>query len=248
MVRVSKCLEFYERIPKDSGLVKDKKAPEIFLKKIFEFKRKRKYHRWIPVNSLVLTGKTRRSFEVLVEALEEFRCGLGISAVAFYRVVSEFILVPSDRKYYPLRMIFSSEGNQASEEFLTRISDIMPWITDLIFQDFNDDRLVREILEFSSQISSRKINTRNVFHKSKDWFCVYAIKRMASKKGWSEKELLGRIAKFYKRRIKKVTPEMVLSDLVHGELDKLDLQDPKLKKFLEKETKKIWKIRARRTT
>lgn len=232
-MRISKNLRTLVRLPKTTGLVKSSDAVEIFRKQLMAFKRRRKYHRWVPVNPIILKGKTKKIFDQVTGALEEFRCSLGIESVVFYRLVSEFVIVPSGRKYYPLREIFS-EDNPASEEFITRIVDTMPWVSDLLSRDFNNDHEVKSIREFSKELSSRKIDTNSATFRSKDWFCVVAIKEMAGKKGWNEEELLNRIQKYYKRRLKKVTPEMVLADLAHHELDKLDLLNEVKKKVSKK--------------
>jgi len=223
-------------ISKNSGLVKDKKASDIFLKKIFEFKRRRRFHRWIQVNPLVLHGKTKRSFDSIVDTLEDFRCSLGLSVNVFYKILSEFILIPSGRKYYPFKMIFSSEENQVSEEFVTRVIDVLPWIVEWIGYDFENDKEVKSITEFSNRLLEKKIDVRGVDYKSKNWYCICAIKAMAEKKGWDESRMLEMIGKYYKRRFKKVTPEMVLADLVHGELDRMEMNEK------EKEAEKQKKV------
>jgi len=149
---------------------------------------------------------------------------LGLQANVFYRLASEFVLIPSGRKYYPLRMIFVEEENQASEEFITRLEETLTWISDLTSRDFNNDRIVKSILAFSKELEKRKISVDRVSFRSKDWYCLVAIEEVGKKKGWSEVELLERIRIFYRRKIKKVTVEMVLGDLTQGELDKLSLE------------------------
>gem|GEM_PF-2912332 len=226
-MRVSKNLRTHIRIPKTTGLTRSSGAVDIFLKQLMVFKRRRKYHRWIPVNPIVLKGKTRKIFEQVTNALESFRCSLGIEPLLFYKLICEFVVVPSGRKYYPLREIFS-EDNPASEEFVVRIVDTMPWIADLVSYDFNNDHEVKMVRDFSKELETRKISAESTF-KSKDWYCIVAIKRMASKKGWDEIELLNRIGKYYKRRMKKVTAEMVLADLAHHELDNISIIEKEVK-------------------
>jgi hypothetical protein len=231
-------------VSKNSGLLKDKKAPDIFLKKIFEFKRRRRFHRWIQVNPLVLRGKSKDSFNAIVDTLEDFRCSLGLGTNVFYKILSEFILITSGRKYYPFRMIFSSEENQVSEEFITRIVDILPWIVEWTGHDFENDSEVKNITEFSNRLLEKKIDVRSAAYKSKDWYCICAIKAMAEKRGWNENKMLEMIGKFYKRRLKKVTSEMVLADLVHGELDRMEMNEKE--KELEREEKATEKEKVKK--
>lgn len=229
-------MSFCIRVPKNSGLLKSSHAMETFQKQLFAFKRRRKYHRWIPVNPIVLKGKTLKTFETITNALEEFRCSLGMSSGIFYRVVSEFIVTPNGRKYYPLRDVFSEES-PASEEFVVRVADTMPWIVDVTSWDFGNDSKVGEVLNFSKELVLSKIDTESAsVLKSKDWYCVCAIMEMALKKGWSKEEILERIRIFYRRRMKKVTPEMVLSDLTHQELDGINLNNKTKEKKPRKET------------
>ncbi len=221
--------KFYPKRAKSSGLSKDKHAAETFLKKIFEFKKKRKYHKFISVNPIALKGKSKRAFDSVVDSLEEFRIHLGLPVNTFYKLASEFILTLRGRKYYPLRMIFVEEDNEASEEFLTRIVETLTWISDLTSRNFNNDAIVKSVLNFARELEKRKISADGVSSKSKDWYCLVAIQEVGKKKGWSEVELLERIRVFYKRKIKKVTVEMVLGDLTHGELDKINLENNKKK-------------------
>lgn len=222
--------KFYPKRIKSSGLIKDKHASEIYLRKLAEFKKKRRFHKFISIGPIFLKGRSRKAFDAIVDSLEDFRIQLGLSASIFYRLASEFILIPSGRKYYPLRMIFVEEENQASEEFITRLEETLTWISDLTSRDFNNDRIVKVILDFSRELEKRKISADRVSFKSKDWYCLVAIQEVGKKKGWSEVELLERIRIFYRRKIKKVTVEMVLGDLTHGELDKLDLETNHYKK------------------
>jgi hypothetical protein len=227
--RISKNLSFSTNVAKNSGLSKSSHAMETFQKQLFAFKRRRKYHRWIPVNPIVLKGRTLKTFEIMTNALEEFRCSLGMSSSLFYKIVAEFIVIPTGRKYYPLREIFNDE-NPASEEFIVRIADVMPWIADITSWNFSDSKIV-EVLNFSKELLIRKIDTGSAtVFKSKDWFCVCAIMEQAEKKNWSREEILERIRIYYKRRMKKVTPEMVLSDITHRELEGVNLNNIKQKK------------------
>lgn len=236
-----------KRVSKNSGLVKDGSAPGVFLRKITDFKRKKRYHRFISVEPIFLKGKSKKAFDNTVFALEKFRVHLGMNVSIFYKLVSEFILIPSGRKYYPLRMVFVEKENQVSEEFIIRVVDTLTWISDLTGRNYNNDHLVKSILAFSRELSDRKISTANISFKSKDWYCVVAIKEMGQKKGWIETELLDRIRRFYKRKIKKVTVEMVLCDLIHGELDKMESQTPERKQNQKKsEKKKIEKIKIKK--
>jgi hypothetical protein len=202
-------------------------ATEVFLKQLSSFKRRKK-RKWVIVLPILLKGKTKQFFVKVVSALEEFRSSLVMSMTMFYRLVSEFILVPSGRKYYPMKELFC-EDSVASEEFISRINDTLPWLADLVNIDFSSGtKFNKMVTSFERELAKRKICTDLVTYESKEWFCVYAIKIMAEKKNWSENELLDRIAKFYKRRMKKVTPEMVLGDLSHGELDRVDLTQKKV--------------------
>lgn len=231
MNRVSKnLLLIYGRYPKNFSLSKDVDvAVSSFLQQLSGFKRRKK-KKWVIVLPVLLKGKTKQVFIQLTTALEDFRCSLGMSITMFYRLVSEFILIPSGRKYYPMKELFC-EDSVALEEFVGRLNDTLPWLADLVNIDFSSESIYNKIvMKFERELSKRKISTDFVTFESKDWFCVYAIKMMADKKFWSEKELLDRISIFYKRRMKKVTPEMVLGDLSHGELDRVDLIQKKLSK------------------
>lgn len=241
--KVRRRSKFYPKVPKNSGLTKDKHAPEIFLRKISEFKRKRKYHKFISISPVIFKGKTKSSFYTIADSLEEFRVQLGLGTNVFYKIVAEFILIPSGRKYYPLNLIFGDVNSQVTEEFIIRIVDTVTWIVDLIGRNFNNDKIVKLVMEFAKELNNRKISTDNMSFESKDWYCVVAIREMAKKKGWSEVELLDRIKKFYKRRMKKVTSEMVLCDITHGELDKMEsVQGGELMKKIEKESKQKQKL------
>ena len=223
------------RIPKNSkltGWIREPTATRIFLKSISDFKRKKKRHKWISLTPVVFTGKSKQKLEVIVNQLEELRLSLALTPSIFYRMVSEFILIPNGRKYYPLKIIFSGSDNFIAEEFITRIEDTLPWIGDLALQDFGNDSAVKKVMEFSRELHKRKVNCNGVTFKSKDWFCVCSIKDTIPKiKNWSAGELLDRLEKFYKRRTKKVTVEMALADLTNTELDDVDLTQPiKVKK------------------
>jgi len=224
-VRQAKCRStFYgSRIPKNTGLSPSKQAYDTFLRQISAFKRRRKYHRYIPVNPVVLRGRTKSTFTRITEALEHFRCSLGLGLHVFYRLVSEFITVPSGVKYYPLREIFC-EDSIAYEQFIFRLGDVLPWITDLIERDFSRNSESEKVMKFCDELAKRKVSVSQVTFRSKDWYCSCAIREIGQKKGWNEEELLERIGRFYKRRIKKITPEMVLTDLIYHELDGIDIR------------------------
>lgn len=231
MKRISKnLLLIYGRQSKNFGLSKDVDAAvSSFLQQLSGFKRRKK-RQWVIALPVLLKGKTKQVFIQLTTALEDFRCGLGMTVTMFYRLASEFILTPSGRKYYPMKELFC-EDSVALEEFIGRLNDTLPWLADLVSIDFSSESVDNKIvMNFERELAKRKISTDFVTFESKDWFCVYAIKMMADKKCWSEKELLDRVAKFYKRRMKKVTPEMVLGDLSHGELDRVDLTQKNLPK------------------
>ena len=241
-LRCTKCrTTFYgPRIVKNTGLTPSKHACDTFIRQLSAFKRRRKYHKYIPVNPIVLRGKTKATFTRMTEALEGFRCDLGLSLSVFYRLVSEFITVPSGVKYYPLREIFCDDS-MAHEQFIVRLCDTLPWIVDVVGRDFSRSSELENITKFSSELSLRKVSMDMITFRSKDWYCLCAIKEMWPKKGWDKEEFLERVRRYYKRRMKKVTPEMVLSDLAHHELNGVNIKVKEVRRTQEQ--KRIERIR-----
>jgi hypothetical protein len=233
VLRIPKCRStFYgQRIPKNTGLVPNGHSQELFLRQISAFKRRRKYHSFIQVNPVPLRGKTRATFNRISEALEKFRCTLGLEPTIFYRLASEFIIVPSGVKYYPLKEIFC-EDSIAYEQFINRLVDTLPWIADIVGRDFTKER--ESIEKFINELSSRKISVGSPSFRSKDWCILFAIREFGPKKGWPEEELLERIRRFYKGRMKKVTVEMVLADLTSQELDGVNIKEDKRNQRVKK--------------
>lgn len=208
-----------KRVPKFTSLLKHPNALEYYERAISEFKHKRRFHEYIKSELTVFTGNARVAAKDIVDRMEKFRCNvIGMQFNKFYRILAEFIVVPSGRKYYPLRAIFVKEQNITSTEFLDRIDVVMRWIADVVHKDFN----TQEITKFIEELGKRKIDVKDVEFKSKDWYCVMAIKEFGIRRKWSAQEFLERIGYFYKRRQKKITVEMVLTDLAEEQFEKFD--------------------------
>ena len=199
------------------------KAFVYFQQAIFAFKKKRNFNFFIPTE-VVFRGPAREALKVIIENMEKFRCEtLAMGLTKFYRLAAEFILIPNERQYYPLKQIFSlNPENYVAEEFQMRIKNTMIWIADVVYKHVNSN----EVLDFIKEVQKKgsHLNFKNTELKSKNWYCVVAMLEYIKKKGWSKELLLQKFNKFYYYRTKNVLPEAVLMDLVHGEMDQLDVQ------------------------
>lgn len=217
-------LEFknHERKSKNAELTPDPNAANIFQKYLGEFRERRRYNSFIPseVTFADRKGPNRVPFLNVVKTLENWRCkSVGMSVNKFYRIASEFILNPSGVKYYPLKNIFCSDPESITRDiFYSRFVGVITWIADIVYHEE-----IEEVSRFMSELENRKISTKNVGYKSKDWYCCHAIKKFFPKKGWSEKDFLDKVKKYTSKRMKKTTPEMLLGDLVSGNLDYIDM-------------------------
>jgi hypothetical protein len=216
---VGKLFKTDKRIPKYTNLVKNAESLAYFERVITEFKNKRRFHTFIKQEPTIFSGKGRIAAQKIIDKFENFRCFvIGMHFNKFYRLIAEFIVIPSGRKYYPIKTLFSGDSNAWSDEFYHRIEVVIKWIAELVHKDFN----VQKITKFMEELGKRKIDVKDVEFKSKDWYCVIAIKEFGKRKGWSEEDFLNRLSYFYKRRQKKITPEMVLIDLAEKQFDKFD--------------------------
>ena len=197
------------------------KAFNYFQQAIFDFKRKRRSSFFIPTE-VVFAGKAREALRVIVERMEKFRCEtLAMGLTKFYRLAAEFILIPSERQYYPLAHIFSlNNTNFTTEIFQKRIKETMIWIADVVYKPTNSN----EVIDFIKEVDRKckRLNFKNAELKSKNWYCIVAILAYAKKIGWSREQLIKKLNLSYSWRTKNVLPEAVLMDVVNGEMDDLD--------------------------
>jgi len=217
-----------KRVPvlsqKNPGLDMDEKVVPIFLRAIDEFRKRRRFHRFVKVKPFIeyLSSVARKKdFYKFCEELEDFRCNvLGMNETRFYKLVAEFLLVPNGRAYYNPNHLFGCQGSYEAEEFRTRIFETMAFISFSVSLDDNE----AEILEFIDELTALRgsVDASNVSYKSKDWFCVESIRSTILNKGWIIEEGLQKIKTYYRMRIKKVYPEMLLNDLTKGEFDHLN--------------------------
>jgi hypothetical protein len=238
-----------ERCAKKTGYKKNDEAYRLLIRSIEDFKQA---HRYMPFVRWTSTQKQLKNLNILkkmVLVLEDFRTQvLGVMDHPFYRLVAEFIRIPNNRQYIPIKTIFSD--GESSEQFISRIQFILSWCCDIITK--YDVLLIDDIALFQKEVNNlgTKFDARASF-RSKDWYCLASILKLGGKKGWSRKLLLEKL-KYYghPNRRKKATPEMVLSDMLEGKLDTAERRVTKKEKIVEaingEEFYKKWADRVER--
>jgi len=218
------------RRPKKSGTTQLPldDARGIFFVAVDTFKRHNQYSRFMvsaPVAEKLHKGRV--GYKKLMGQLEDFRCAFGIdSPQVFYNMVAEFMSVPNGVKYYPVNHVFS--GLEVTEEFLSRVWNTLVWTFDIYD---SKDILETKIVWFADQLrDATRCFESGIERKHKDWYCLSAILRLLVRKGWSEAEFFNKVKVRYRNRMKKLTGEMLLFDLTHGELDAVKQPEPKPQK------------------
>lgn len=221
-----------ERCAKKTGYKKNDEAYRLLIRSIEDFKQA---HRYMPFVRWTSTQKQLKNLNILkkmVLVLEDFRTQvLGIMDHPFYRLVAEFIRIPNNRQYIPIKTIFSD--GESSEQFISRIQFILSWCCDIITK--YDVLLIDDIALFQKEVNNlgTKLDARASF-RSKDWYCLASILKLGAKKGWSRKLLLEKLMYYgHPNRRKKATPEMVLSDMLEGKLDTTERRTTKKEKIIE---------------
>ena len=239
------------RIAKKTGYKNNPEAYRLLIRSIEDFKQA---HRYMPFISWTSTQRQLKNLNILkkmVMVLEDFRTKvLAIADNPFYRLVAEFTRISNNRKYIPIKVIFS-EG-ESSEDFISRIQFILSWCCDLITK--YDINLIDSIAKFQKEVNNlqTKLDARAEF-RSKDWYCLASILRLGDRKGWNKELLLEKLKKYYghPNRRKKATPEMVLSDILEGQLDVAERKLTKKEKIVENvdgdEFYKKWLTRVDKT-
>lgn len=221
-----------ERHAKKAGYKKNEEAYRLLIRSIEDFKQAHRYMTFVSWTSIQKQLKNLNILKKMVEVLEEFRTQvLAITDQPFYRLVAEFIRIPNNRQYIPIKVIFS-EG-ESSEQFINRIQFILSWCCDIITK--YDVLLIDDIALFQKEVNSlgTKFDAKAPF-RSKDWYCLASILKLGTKKGWSRKLLLEKLNYYgHPNRRKKATPEMVLSDILEGKLDTAERRVTKKQKIVE---------------
>ena len=171
----------------------------------------------------------KKDFKEFIANLEALRCSVGMTEDIFYHLVAEFILQPNEQFYYNPSHLFGCVGSFTADEFMKRVFETLPQISKVVGED---DR-IDEITSFITSVNQLRLKvdvTNAIQYKTKDWYCVKAIQRIIKDRGWTEEEFLNKLRTFYRRRVRKVYPEMLLMDVVHGELDIMKEDKPKHKK------------------
>jgi hypothetical protein len=187
-----------------------------------EFRRRRKFVRYMkitPFTDYINNPNRKKDFREFVESLEDFRCGtLGMGENKFYSLVAEFQLQPNGQYYYNPLHLFGCRGSFVADEYKHRIFSILTLISYAISEDDDIDGTVN----FISKINGLNVNvdvTNAGMLGTKNWYCIKAIQDSIKRKGWAEEEFLNKVKKFYRSRIRKVYAEMLLMDVVGGQLD-----------------------------
>ncbi len=216
-----------------------KDAADILMKSIMDFKRRKRYNRFIqlkPVAPLLMKGGMKATFFGVVEQLERLRALVFfLEPTKYYRLVSEFVMSANNIRFYPVRHVFG-EG-YLQEEFLERVEGTITWICDVCT---DNEAETPSIMTFISTLKEKiKVLDINIDYRSKDWYCIKAIMRFAELKGWEEAEFLGKLKNFYASRRKKTTAELVLTELVRGDIDETPISKKEEKKIKYAKTVKI---------
>lgn len=222
------------RIPKRPGVEKNSKVHEIFLKALDDFRRRMrrtKFTKVTPFINYLSVPSRRKDFMNFVNSLEEFRCNtVGMNENVFYKLVAEFILVPNGIKYYNPMHLFGCAGSFEAEEFRERIFETLVHISSRVGRNGADDDTYAFISRVNSLHNLVDLNDASPVFRQKDWFCIKSVQKIVEEKGWTVEETVGKIRIFYRNRIRKVYPEMLLMDFAHGELDSITFDPEKEKK------------------
>lgn len=222
-----------ERHAKKTGYKKNEEAYRLLIRSIEDFKQA---HRYMPFVRWTSTQKQLKNLNILkqmVVVLEDFRTQvLAVMDQPFYRLVAEFVRIPNNRQYIPIKNIFSD--GESSEQFINRIQFILSWCCDIITK--YDVLLINDIALFQKEINNlgTKFDARADF-RSKDWYCLASLLKLGIKKGWSRELFLEKLKKYYgnSNRRKKATPEMVLSDVIEEKLDTAERKITKKEKIIQ---------------
>lgn len=228
-------------IPKRVRLEQDPEAWKAFLKALDEFRERRKYVRYMkmkPFLDYLHPAKRKEDFIQFCKDLEVMRCQtLGMNKLRFYKLVSEFTIVPNGMKYYNPKNLFGSDGSWDADEFRGRIYETIYYICSAIAIGLNGgEKGVKDLMEFIQSLDAMNtiVEVRSsIVYKSKDWYCLVAFRNTVAGKGWTEEEIRRRIKIYYRRNVRKVYPERLLHDLMKGEFDRLvppPEKDKKIKK------------------
>ena len=207
---------------KNPGLEVDPNTVPVFLRSIDDFRKRRRFHRFITVKPFIeylSSVNKRKDFYKFCNELEEFRCNvLGMNKIRFYKLATEFFLVQNGRSYYNPNHLFGCNGSYEAEEFRTRIFETLVCISLVVGLDANEVETLNFLEELTALKNSIDVSSGMLF-RTKDWFCVESIRNIILSRGWTIEEGMHRMKVFYRMRIKKVYPEMLLHDLVKGELN-----------------------------
>lgn len=210
-------------VPKRPNINKVANPVKMMLKSIDVFRRRRLFNRFMkvkPFSDYFKSAKQKIDFEKFCKEMENFRYDiLGMNMNRFYKLIPEFLLVPNQRAYYNVSHLFGCIGSYEAEEFENRIYKIFPYICRVIGEDDHE----METIEFYDKLMEfKRFGGERVTYKSKDWYVTEAIRQEVISRGWLVEETLRRIKHYYRMRTKKVYPETILVDLIHGEFDGLE--------------------------
>lgn len=203
---------------KSPNLAKNPKALNLFLQEVDRFRKRRRFSQFMKPKPFTdyFTDKRRQALEQFVIELEALRCeSLGMGEFPFYRIVAEFIVEPSKRHYYNPVHLFGATANWEADEFRSRIFHTMVAIARYVNSPVDSvPKFIQEIMDLKS-----KVDVSEARKGTKDWFCLKATLQRSLEKGLTSEDMVEKMRLHYKRRIKKVYPEMVLRDVFSGELD-----------------------------
>lgn len=215
-------------IPKRLQLEPDPEVWKFFIRALDDFRGRRKYVRFIKVKPFLdylSTSKKKKDFIDFSNELEHIRCeNLGIGKTTFYRLASEFILIPNGTAYYKLSILFGCNGNWEADEFRHRLVETMFLISYAVGCLDGDESEKVRVMELIQSINEMRLVidvSSGSMYRSKDWYCMVAIRNELMLRGWTVEEALRRMRVYYRRNIKKVYPERILKDLAEGGLDGL---------------------------
>lgn len=218
------------RSPKRLQLRSNPVAYQSYLKALDDFRKLLQKNRFIKITPYIdyfSVPSRKKDFLTFVHELEEFRCSVvGLKQDVFYKLCSEFVLVPNGVKYYNPLHLFGCKASFEAEEFRQRLFETMIYISSSITDGTSDDDKTYQFMEKVNQLNSI-VDFKGVsaVYRPKDWYCIKTIHRRAESQGWPIDELVNKIKVFYRYRIRKVYPEMLLKDLVRGELDNVQFNN-----------------------
>ncbi|OGM08110.1 hypothetical protein A2Z67_03725 [Candidatus Woesebacteria bacterium RBG_13_36_22] len=229
MFRIAKTIG---RITKRPGLEKDPEAYRAYLKELDAYRKRMRWSRFHKVTPfadyLASSASRKKDFMDFVNTLEDFRCNVvGMHENTFYKIVSEFLLIPNGTKYYNPHHLFGCEGSYVAEEFRNRIFETLSQISSVTSVDDDIEEMIRLISDINDL--GTRVDVKVALLGTKDWYCIRSILVRSKLKGWTRNELLGKIKVFYRSRIRKVYPEELLIDIARGELDSISYNSKKEK-------------------